>query len=75
MKEAVADRYNRLKRAAQIILKSYDNPDQKMIRSAESAGCLDEFEWILEDLREWLQDDDYFDDIAWNAIHDSEGTA
>jgi hypothetical protein len=70
MKDAVADRYNRLKRAAQIISNIYDNPDQKLIRLAENAGCLDELEFLLEESRKWLDDDDYFGDVAWTMVND-----
>lgn len=72
MKDAVKDRYDRLKRAAQIILKTYDDPDPRLIRSAESSGCLDEFEYLLEDLRLWLDDHVYFDDVAWTMVNDPE---
>ena len=70
MKDTVADRLNRLKRAAQIIIKSYDNPDQKLTRSAEDAGCLDEYEFLIEDVRAWLSDEVYFDDLAWTMVND-----
>lgn len=73
MKDAVTDRYDRLKRAAQVIVKSFDNPDPKLTRSAENAGCLDEFEYLLEDLRAWLDDDLYYEDVAWNMVNNPDG--
>lgn len=72
MRDAVADRFKRLKWAAQIIAKSYDHPDEEVIRSAENAGCLDELEFILEELRQWLDDDSYYEDVAWNMVHNPE---
>jgi hypothetical protein len=70
MKDAVKDRYDRLKRAAQVISDSVGNPSQALIRKAEDAGCLDEFDFLVEELRAWLDDDDYYDDLAWNMVND-----
>ena len=71
MKDAVKDRYERLKRAAQVISELVCNPSQSVIRKAESAGCLDEFDFLIEEVRLWLEDDDYYDDVAWNLVNGS----
>lgn len=73
MKDAVQDRYERLKRSAQIIASLLDNPNQTFIRKAENAGCLDEFDFLLEEVRAWLDDDFYFEDVAWNMVNKSSG--
>jgi hypothetical protein len=69
MKDAVEDRFNRLKRSAQIIASLLDNPNQTFIRKAENSGCLDEFDFLLEEVRLWLDDDFYFEDVAWNMVN------
>lgn len=69
MKEAVQDRYNRLKRSAQIIATLLNSPNQTFIRKAENCGCLDEFDFLLEEMRAWLDDDLYFEDVAWNMVN------
>lgn len=69
MKDAVKDRYERLKRAAHVISESVCNPHQSAIRKAENAGCLDEFDFLIEEVRAWLDDDDYYDDLAWNIVN------
>jgi hypothetical protein len=71
MKDAVQDRYERLKRAASILASLLDDPSHSVIRRAESAGCLDEFDLLLEEVRLWLDDDDYYDDLAWNLVNKS----
>jgi len=72
MKDAVKDRFVRLKRSAQIIASLLDNPNQTFIRKAENAGCLDEFDLLLEEVRLWLDDDMYFEDLAWNMVNKPE---
>lgn len=73
MKDAVEDRYHRLKRSAQILASLLDNPNQTFIRKAENVGCLDEFEFLLEEMRAWLDDDFYFEDVAWNMVNNPSG--
>lgn len=71
MKDAVQDRFERLKRAAQVITGLLNDPPQTTIRRAESSGCLDEYEFLMSELMIFLDDDDYFDDVAWNMENES----
>lgn len=71
MKDPVQDRLERLKRAANVISTLLDDPKQTFIRKAENTGCLDEFDFLLEELRLFLKDDFYFEDVAWNMVHGS----
>jgi hypothetical protein len=69
MKNSERDRFERLKRAAQIIVSMLDNPSQQLISKAENAGCLDETDFLLEEMRVWLDDDMYFEDVAWEMAN------
>lgn len=60
------DRFQRLKRAAQVITRLLNDPPHTVIRMAESSGCLDEYEFLINDLIQFLDDDFYFEDVAWN---------
>lgn len=71
MKDPIQDRFNRFKRASEIIGMMLESPNSSLIRRAEDAGCLFEFEYLCEEARAWLDDDAYFDDLAWNMENES----
>ena len=48
------------------ILSMIDPPSSAHLRKAEELGCLFEFEALCEETRQWLDDDAYYDDFAWN---------
>lgn len=60
------DRVARLKRASEIISSLIDPPSSTLLRKAEELGCLFEFEALCEEARQWLDDDAYYEDFAWN---------
>lgn len=60
------DRFLRLKRAADLLESMIEQHSSSMLKRAEDSGCLDEFELLTDELRQWLDDDDYYDDLAWN---------
>ena len=74
MKDPVQDTFERCKRAADIIRGMLDDPSQSFIRKAESSGCLNEFEILLEDSRLMLNDEAFLDDLAWNLVYDSKAS-
>lgn len=64
------DRFERFKRAANLFQALMESSGSSWIRRAEEAGCLFEFEYICEDIRLWCNDDEYFDDVAWNLEYE-----
>jgi hypothetical protein len=70
MKDPVQDAFERCKRAADIIQTMLDDPGQSFIRRAESSGCLNEFETLLEDSRLMLKDEMFLDELAWQLVHE-----
>lgn len=71
MAQTISPRFARLKRAGQLIASVLESPNASMIRKAEECGCLEEFEFLCEETRLWLDDDDYYDDVAWNLDNHS----
>lgn len=71
MSDLVKDQYNRYRRAGQLIAAYLETPSSELLRKAEAAGVLDEAEYLMEETRAWLDDDDYYDDLAWNRINGS----
>jgi hypothetical protein len=61
------DCFNRFRRASQIINSLLDNPPEQLMRLGESSGCLDELQTLIEEIRIFLDDDDYLDDLSWNV--------
>ena len=57
--------YQRYQRAARIIDAMLDSPPQTFLRQADDSGVLEEFEYLCEELRAWLDDADYLDELAW----------
>jgi hypothetical protein len=66
MATPMEDRYYRFKRASEIITSILHAPPASMLKKADDAGCLFEFEFLCEEVRQWLDDDTYYDDLAWN---------
>lgn len=71
MSDLVKDQYNRYRRAGQLIAAYLETPSGELLRKAEAAGVLDEAEYLMEEARIWLDDDDYYDDLAWNRVNSS----
>lgn len=69
MSDLEKDQYNRYRRAGQLIASYLEAPSTEFLRKAEAAGVLDEAEFLLEETRVWLDDDDYYDDLAWNKVN------
>lgn len=46
----------RLRRASEIICMVLESADGKMLRTAEDSGCLEEFEYVFEECRAWLDE-------------------
>ena len=61
-----SDCFKRFRRASQIINSMLDNPPAQLMRLGESSGCLDELQYLLEDIRTFLDDDCYYEDLCWN---------
>lgn len=61
-----SDCIKRFRRASQIINSMLDNPPAQLMRLGESSGCLDELQYLLEDIRTFLDDDCYYDDLCWS---------
>lgn len=62
------DLFDRYRRASQILIKNLE-PSASMLAIAENSGCLNEMEYLIEELREWLDDDEYYADLAWNQLN------
>lgn len=69
MSDLLKDQFNRYRRAGQLIASYLERPGSDFLRKAEDAGVLDEVEFLLEETRVWLDDDDYYEDVAWNRIN------
>lgn len=70
MTSSLEDRTSRLKRAGEIISSLVDPPSSALLRKAEDLGCLFELEALCEEVRQWLDDDMYYEDFAWNIEND-----
>lgn len=64
-------RFERFKRAGKLVEGMVSTPSAEMLRTAEANGCLAEFEYLCEEFRHWLDDDAYYDDLAWNVEKES----
>lgn len=64
--QANSECVKRFWRASQIINSMLDNPPAQLMRLGESAGCLDELQFLLEEVRSFLDDEEYYDDLCWN---------
>lgn len=65
MTKSYDDRLKRLQRASHLLQSALNQMSSGYLKKAEDAGCLREFELISDDLRQWLDDDEYFNDLAY----------
>jgi hypothetical protein len=63
------DHLSRLKRASKLIDGMLHSPSSGMLRRAEDCGCLEEFEFLCEEARICLDDDDWLEEIAWEKAN------
>lgn len=61
----------RLKHAAKLIQYWLVRPTEEMIASAEAHGCRKEFLFLLEDTANLVDDDMYYEEMAWELSEDS----
>jgi hypothetical protein len=65
MDAIMKDRLQRLKRASELIDSLLSSPPSTFIRQAEGNGCLIEFELLCEEVRQFLDDEAYLEDFAY----------
>ena len=65
MAGALEDTENRLKRASALLTSFLDDLPSAVLRRADDSGCLFEFETLCQELKCWLDDDDYYYDLAY----------
>lgn len=65
MTSSMKERFHRFKRAGEIIAASLASPSSLLLKEAEHSGCLFEFEMLCEEVRQWLDDDMYYDELAY----------
>jgi hypothetical protein len=67
----IEEKYNKLIKASKIVRKLLQDPPTGLLRLAESDDCLEEMKILLAEYDAMIDDDMYYDELAWSLITES----